>query len=120
MIGLFFGDTEFPKQVLKTIKKIKIKYFIVDLSKNKVFKKNPYSQSIGIGQLSKIFKLLNEKKCNQVLFAGKVNKPKFSSLKLDFKGFYYLPKIIKAAKLGDAAILKVIISILIKKKNNSY
>ena len=62
MIGLFFGDTEFPKQVLKTIKKIKIKYFIVDLSKNKVFKKNPYSQSIGIGQLSKIFKLLNEKK----------------------------------------------------------
>ena len=116
MIGLFFGDTEFPKQVLKTIKKIKIKYFIVDLSKNKVFKKNPYSQSIGIGQLSKIFKLLNEKKCNQVLFAGKVNKPKFSSLKLDFKGFYYLPKIIKAAKLGDAAILKVIISILIKKK----
>ena len=116
MIGLFFGDTEFPKQVLKTIKKIKIKYFIVDLSKNKVFKKNPYSQSIGIGQLSKIFKLLNEKKCNQVLFAGKVNKPKFSSLKLDFKGFYYLPKIIKAAKLGDAAILKVIINILAKEK----
>ena len=116
MIGLFFGDTEFPKQVLKTIKKIKIKDFIVDLSKNKVFKKNPYSQSIGIAQLSKIFTLLNEKKCNQVLFAGKVNKPKFSSLKLDFKGFYYLPKIIRAAKLGDAAILKVIINILAKEK----
>jgi DUF1009 family protein len=50
------------------------------------------------------------------LFAGKVNKPKLSSLKVDFKGFYYLPRIIKAAKLGDAAILKVIIKIFVKEK----
>ena len=35
---------------------------------------------------------------------------------MDLKGFYYLPRIIKAAKLGDAAILKTIISILSKEK----
>jgi len=116
MIGLFFGDTEFPKKILQKIKKNKNKYIIIDLSKKKSFKKNPYSQSFGIGQFSKIFKFLSENKCKNVLFAGKINKPKFSSLKLDFKGFYYLPKIIKAAKLGDAAILKVIINILIKEK----
>ena len=40
----------------------------------------------------------------------------FLSLKVDFKGFYYLPRIIKAAKLGDAAILKTIIKILVKEK----
>ena len=38
------------------------------------------------------------------------------TLKVDFKGFYYLPRIIKAAKLGDAAILKTIIKILVKEK----
>ena len=42
----------------------------------------------------------------KVLFAGKVNKPNFSKLKLDLKGIYYIPRIIKASKLGDAAILK--------------
>jgi DUF1009 family protein len=50
------------------------------------------------------------------LFAGKVNKPNFSKLKLDFKGIYYIPRIIKASKLGDAAILKEIIKILSQNK----
>ena len=48
--------------------------------------------------------LIKEKKSNKVLFAGKIAKPKFSSLRLDFKGIYYMPSVIKAAKLGDAAI----------------
>ena len=33
-------------------------------------------------------------------------------MRLDFKGVYYIPRIIKAAKLGDAAIIKSIIKIL--------
>ena len=116
MIGLLFGDTDFPKQILKKIKKNKVNYFIIDLSKNNIFKNDPYSIAIGIGQFGKIFEALRKNKCKKVLFAGKINKPKFSLLKTDLKGFYYLPKIIKAAKLGDAAILKTIISILSKEK----
>ena len=116
MIGLFFGDTEFPKKILLKIKKKKQKYIIIDLSKKKFFRKNIHSQSFGMGQFGKIFKFLSVNKCKKVLFAGKIRKPKFSALKLDFKGFYYLPKIIKAAKLGDAAILKAVIKILIKEK----
>ena len=116
MIGLFFGDTEFPKKILLEIKQKKHKYIIIDLSKKKFFRKNPHSKSFGIGQFGKIFKFLSANKCKKVLFAGKINKPKFSSLKVDFKGLYYLPIIIKAAKIGDAAILKTIIKILIKEK----
>ena len=111
MIGLLFGDTDFPKQILKKIKKNKIKYFIVDLSKNSFFKKDRHSISIGIGQLGKIFNALKKNKCKKVLFAGKINKPNFLSLRMDIKGFYYLPRIIKAAKIGDAALLKSIIKI---------
>ena len=40
MVGLFFGDTDLPKQILKKIKQKKIKYLIIDLSKNKIFKNN--------------------------------------------------------------------------------
>ena len=116
MIGLFLGNTDFPELILNKIKKIKKKYFIIDLTKNNKFKKNRNSYLISIGQFGKILKLIKEKKCNKVLFAGKIEKPKISSLKLDFKGFYYIPRIIKASKLGDAAILKELIKILAEHK----
>ena len=116
MIGLIFGDTDFPKKILKTIKKKKINYLIIDLSKSKKFKQDRKSYSVSIGQFGKIINILKENNCKKVLFAGKVNKPNFSKLKLDFKGIYYIPRIIKASKLGDAAILKEIIKILAQNK----
>jgi DUF1009 family protein len=116
MIGLIFGDTDFPKVVLRKIKKLKKKYFIIDLSKNSNFKKDSNSFRISIGQFGRIINLFNKKKCKKVIFAGKIAKPQFSKLKLDFKGFYYIPRILRALKLGDAAILKAIIKILTLEK----
>ena len=77
MIGLFFGESNFPKEVLKKIKKKKIKYTIIDLSKKKIFKKDKNSYSVSIGQFGKILKILKENNCKKVLFAGKVSKPNF-------------------------------------------
>ena len=115
MIGLIFGETDFPKQILKKVKNKK-KYLIIDLTKNKKFKKDRNSYSVSLGQFGKIIKILKDNKCKRVLFAGKVKKPKFSKLRLDLKAVYYMPRIIKSAKLGDAAILKEIINVL-KKEN---
>ena len=112
MIGLFLGDTDFPKIVLKKIKRLNIKYFIIDLSKNNIFKNDKNSFRISIGKFGKIIDLINKKKTKRVLFAGKIIKPNFSTLRLDLKGIYYMPSILKAAKFGDAAILKTIIKIL--------
>ncbi len=116
MIGLFLGDTDFSEVVLKKIKKLKKKYFIIDFSKNNKFKKNTNSHRVSIGKFGKIINLIKEKKSKKVLFAGKIAKPKFSTLRLDLKGFYYMPGIIRAAKLGDAAIIKAIIKILDNEK----
>ena len=110
MIGLIFGETQFPIQILKSIKKRNLKYLIIDLSNGK-FKKDKLSYNVSIGQFGKIIKILKSNKCKKVLFAGKVKKPNFSKLKLDLKGIYYISRIIKSSKLGDAAILKEIIKI---------
>ena len=112
MIGLFFGESNFPKEILKKIKKKKIKYLIIDLTKNKIFKNDKNSHSVSIGQFGKILKILKDNKCKKVLFAGRVNKPKLSKLKLDLKGIFYMPRIIRGSKLGDVAIIKEIINIL--------
>ena len=111
MIGLIFGETDFPKQILKKVKSRK-KYLIIDLTKKKNFEKDRNSYSVALGQFGKIISILKKNKCKKVLFAGKVTKPNFSKLKLDLKGVYYIPRIINASKLGDAAILKEIIKIL--------
>ena len=112
MIGLIFGDTDFPKKIVTKVKKRRLKYLIIDLTKRKNFKGDRYSHFVSIGQFGKIIKILKDNKCKRVLFAGKVQKPNFSKLKLDFKGMYYIPRIIRSSRLGDAAILKEIIKIL--------
>ena len=115
MIGLIFGDTDFPKQILKKIKGKK-NFLIIDLTIKKTFKKEKHSHSVSIGQFGKIIDTLKKNKCKKVLFAGRIKKPNFSKLKLDLKGIYYIPRIIKSSKLGDAAILKEVIKILKSEK----
>ena len=112
MRGLRWGGTNVPVETRKKIRKKRLNYLIIDLTKSKKFKKDRNSYSVSIGQFGKIIKILKENNCKKVLFAGKVSKPSFSKLKLDLKGIYYMPRIIKASKLGDAAILKEIIKIL--------
>jgi DUF1009 family protein len=71
MIGLIFGETDFPKQILKKIKNTK-KYLIIDLTQQKIYKKNKNTYPVSIGQFGKIIKILKSNKCSKVLFAGKV------------------------------------------------
>jgi len=112
MLGLIFGETNFPLEILKKVKKKYLKYLIIDLTKKKNFKKDKNSYAVSIGQFGKIIKIFKKNKCKKVLFAGKVKKPNFSKLRLDFKGIYYFPRIVRSSKLGDAAILREIIKIL--------
>ena len=112
MLGLIFGETNFPLEILKKVKKKHIKYLIIDLTKKKNFKKDKNSYAVSIGQFGKIIKIFKKNKCRKVLFAGKVKKPNFSKLRLDFKGIYYIPRIVRSSRLGDAAILREIIKIL--------
>ena len=77
MIGLFLGDTDFSDVVLNKIIKLNKEYFILDFSKNNKFKKNRNSHRISIGKFGQIIKLIKEKKCNKVLFAGKITNQNF-------------------------------------------
>jgi Uncharacterized protein conserved in bacteria len=116
MIGLFLGEKDLPNKILKKIERKKIKYFILDLTKNNIFKRNKNSFFINIGKFGEILKLIKSKKCKKVIFAGNIIKPKISTLKLDLKGLFYIPRIVKASKKGDAAILIVLIKILSENK----
>ena len=81
MIGLIFGETDFPVQILKSIKKKYLKYLIIDLTKGK-FKKDKDSYSASIGQFGKIINILKSKRCKKVLFQ-KIRKDLFVHLILN-------------------------------------
>ena len=78
MIGLIFGETQFPIQILKSIKKRNLKYLIIDLTNGK-FKKDKHSYNVSIGQFGKIIKILKSNKCKKVYLLEKLKNQIFLS-----------------------------------------
>ena len=66
MIGLIFGETSFPLEILKKIKKIKKKYLIIDLTSSRKFKKNNKSFAVSMGQFGRIINIISTS-VNQVI-----------------------------------------------------
>ena len=64
MIGLIFGETDFPKYILKKIKN-KHNYIIIDLTRKKFFKKEQNSYSVSIGEFGKIISILKLNNCKR-------------------------------------------------------
>ena len=58
MICLILGDTDLPNKILEDIKRQKKKYFIIDLSKKNIFKKDKNCSKISIGQFGKMIELM--------------------------------------------------------------
>ena len=61
MIGLFLGSTDLSIYILKTIKKNNKKYFIIDLTKNNLFKNDKNNHFINIGKFGEILTLIKKK-----------------------------------------------------------
>ena len=71
MFGLFLGDTDFSKIVLKKVKKSNKNYFIIDFSKNNKFAKEKNSYRISIGKFGKIINLIKKKNRIKFFLLGK-------------------------------------------------
>ena len=84
MIGLIFGETDFPKYILKRIKK-KHKYLIIDLTKKKIFKNDKNSFSVSIGQFGKILSILKFNNCKKSFICWKSSKTKFRVYQIRLK-----------------------------------
>ena len=116
MIGLVLGETQIGSLILGKLKKLNIKYIVIDISREKIFKTDKHSHQLSIGQLGKAISILKKNNCKKIIFAGRVNRPNFLKTKFDLKALYYLPKIIKGSKKGDSYIIKEIIKIFNKEK----
>jgi hypothetical protein len=110
-IGIFAGRGQLPKILIDDCLK-KDRKFIVFLLKGEQYEID-YSQYnpiyVGYGEVEKFLDYFHRQNINHVVFIGAVNKPNFSSLKVDKKGAILLGKIIANKILGDDAVLRTVV-----------
>lgn len=64
----------------------------------------------GLAELGKMFKALKRAGCDAVCLAGGVPRPDFSALMPDLRGLAALPGAVKAARQGDDALLRFVMT----------
>ena len=101
MIAIFAGNGNFPKEIIKSLINQKKPHLIINLSGNKY--KNSYQ--VNLGKFGKIINILKSNKVKEVIFAGKINRPTFTSLKFDLTSLKFIPKLKSAFKKGDGSLL---------------
>jgi UDP-2,3-diacylglucosamine hydrolase len=112
-LGLIAGGGELPRAVAEAVRAAGRDVFVVPLvgSVTEDWIKDFPHEFLSPGEPGRIIKALKGAAATDVLLAGRVDRPKFSEMKLDAKGMLLLPKAIAAAKKGDDALLRFIVGI---------
>src|SRR5215475_7917828 len=112
-LGLIAGGGELPRAVAHAARADGRDVFVVPLlgSITENWVQDFPHEFLSPGEPGRIIKALNAAGTDEVLLAGRVDRPKFNEMKLDAKGVLLLPKAIAAAKKGDDALLRFIVGI---------
>jgi len=116
-IAIFAGRGQVPKILIDDCLK-KNRRFIVFLLHGEQYDID-YSQFnptlVSYGEVEKFLKIIHDNNIQQLVFIGAVNKPNFSSLKVDKTGAKLLAQIIANKILGDDAVLSTVIKFFEKR-----
>jgi DUF1009 family protein len=118
VLGLIAGGGELPRAIAQSARGAGRDVFVVGITGSGVagsggedWVQDFPHEFLSPGEPGRIIKALKNAGVQQVLLAGRVDRPKFSDLKLDAKGMLLLPRAIAAAKKGDDALLRFIVGI---------
>ncbi|HUO93682.1 MAG TPA: UDP-2,3-diacylglucosamine diphosphatase LpxI [Rhizomicrobium sp.] len=110
-LGIIAGGGDLPIAVAESAVDAGRPVFVIALrgSADEGIARFPHEWA-GIGEVGKTLKLLREHQCTDIILVGRVARPRFSDIKVDTKGLMLLPKVIAAARQGDDALLKTLVS----------
>lgn len=115
-LAIFAGRGALPQMLIEECQKNNRKFFIFLLKGEKY--EIDYSAfnpvTIAYGEVEKFLEIVHKNNIKEMVFAGGVTKPNFSSLKVDKKGSILLTKIVASKILGDDAVLRAVIKFLEK------
>jgi DUF1009 family protein len=110
-LGIIAGGGDLPIAVAESAQEAGRAVFVVALRgcADDVVARFPHEWA-GIGEVGKTLKLLRAHECKDIILVGRVARPRFSDVKVDAKGLLLLPKVISAARQGDDALLRTLVS----------
>ncbi len=111
-LGIVAGGGELPLAIAESARENGREVFVVGLlgSADEWVSSYPHEWA-SLGEVGKVIKALHAHDCAEVLLAGKLERPNFSSLKLDAKGVLAVPRVIAAARKGDDALLRAVVDL---------
>lgn len=112
-LGLIAGGGDLPRAVAQAVRAAGRDVFVVPLvgSVTEDWINDFAHEFLSPGEPGRIIKAMKGHGVTQVLMCGRVDRPKFSEMKLDAKGMLLLPRAIAAARKGDDALLRFIVGI---------
>ncbi|HEY3778065.1 MAG TPA: UDP-2,3-diacylglucosamine diphosphatase LpxI [Rhizomicrobium sp.] len=112
-LGIIAGGGELPRAVAQSAGESGRDVFVIGLrgAADPEIAEFPHDW-VSLGEAGRLIRLLRTHDCSEVLFAGRVARPKLNELKADAKGILLLPRVISAARNGDDALLRALMDIL--------
>jgi DUF1009 family protein len=113
LLGIVAGGGDLPRAVAESARDAGRSVFVVGL-RGCVTDDWPTHfphEFVSLGEPGKAIKALAGAGAKDILFAGRVDRPKFSELRLDAKGMMVLPRVIAAARRGDDALMRMMVEI---------
>jgi UDP-2,3-diacylglucosamine hydrolase len=109
-LGVIAGGGDLPRAIAESARDAGRKVFVLALrGSSEDWVSNFAHEWVSVGETGKAFKALTAGGVGDVLLAGKVERPKFSEIKLDAKSILLAPRVMAAALKGDDALLRSIV-----------
>jgi len=111
-IGIVAGGGDLPRAIAENARESGRQVFVLALrGTSEDWVSNFPHEWVSLGETGKAFKALRAGDVGDVLLAGKVERPKFSEIKLDAKSIMLAPRVMAAALKGDDVLLRSLVDL---------
>jgi DUF1009 family protein len=113
LLGVIAGGGDLPRAVAEAAREAGRGVFVVALrgSLTDDWAESFPHEWVSLGEPGRALKALAGAGARDIVLAGRVDRPRFSDLKLDAKGVMVLPRVVAAARQGDDALLRAMVDI---------
>src|SRR3569832_1383435 len=109
-LGIIAGGGELPRAIAASARGAGRAVFVLALAgMTDDWARDYPHEPVALGELGRAIKAFRAHDCTDVTLAGKVQRPKFSEIKLDAKAILAAPRVIAAALRGDDALLRSVV-----------
>jgi DUF1009 family protein len=109
-LGIVAGGGELPRAIAHSARDAGRPVFVLGLAGlTDGWIEDFPNETVALGELGRAFRAFRAHDCSDITLAGKVQRPKFSEIRLDARAMLAAPRVVAAALKGDDALLRSLV-----------